>query len=125
MYRARHSQNGVSDWSDGQYVTVEGDSRIGTFTMVNTPSLDVMVHGQPSRLRFLGGYEGEGGEACLAESDDGLSWSNLHSRGDHGDNDDDGWTERRCYGESSSFLGRAADAYVMPVVVSQALTQPR
>jgi len=103
-------------------VTVEGSDNIGTFTGVNTPSLPITINGERKQWTFLAGYEGWQGEACLAKSEDGITWSNLHSRGDHPggespDDDDDPWTHtRRCYGESDSFLRRAADAYVMPIV---------
>ncbi|KAL1510256.1 hypothetical protein AB1Y20_006580 [Prymnesium parvum] len=121
-YRARTSPNFVDNWSSGRWVEVEGIDSIGTFTAVTYPSLPAVINGKREQWKFLGGYEGYQGEACLAVSSDGLRWSNLHSKGDHPggqsfDDDDDDWSkEHRCYGESDSFLKRAADAYVLPIV---------
>lgn len=123
-YKARTSPNFTDNWSRGTWVTVEGIRSLGTFTAVNYPSLPVDIGGKREQRRFIGGYEGYQGEACLAFSEDGIRWSNLHSDGDHPggpswDDDDDDWTHtHKCYGESDSFLRRAADAYVLPVVVS-------
>ena len=122
-YRARYSHNRVSDWTDGQWITIEGIETIGTFTGVNTKSLPLTINGRTEQWKFLAGYEGWQGEACLAASADGLTWQNLHSRDDYAggedrDDDDDEWTkDHRCYGASDSFLRRAADAYVVPLVV--------
>ena len=122
-YRARYSRNRVSEWTSGQWVTIDGIDTIGTFTGMNTKSLPLTLKGQPQQWKFLAGYEGYQGEACLATSADGITWSTLNSRGDHADggnndDDDDEWTkDHRCYGSSDSFLRRAADAYVVPVVV--------
>ena len=97
-YAARYSADGVDGWSDPRYIRVEGEEWVGTFTGTITSSLAA----DGRKWKFIGGYEGWQGEACLAKSDDFFSWSNLYSRGDHpgGEvNDDDGDTGCDCDGD--------------------------
>ena len=80
-YKHRISPNMKTGWSAAKWVEVEGDIDVGTFTFMNTPSLPVTIAGREEQYKYLGGYEGWQGEACLAHSSDGVHWQNLHSKG--------------------------------------------
>ena len=123
-YVRRTSADGVKDWSDSEPVLINGRAAdMGTFTAVPTPSLPSRnppaAGRQPRKLLYLGGYQGQGGTACLASSSDGRDFDTMASTLD---SDRQYWVSKAvwpiwakkqmsCQGLHTP-LGRAGDTYV-------------
>ena len=88
-YAWRTSADGVSDWSpEGGTLTVNGRDHLGTIaveTGVRGEPFSLPArpgHGGGGRLRFVVGYQGGRGRACVARGDDGENFVNLASPDD-------------------------------------------
>lgn len=106
----RWSLDGRRRWSAPQPVAVDGQMLLKSFV----PSAYDAARGL-----FFAGYEGKHHSlACIATSTDGgVNWTTLARPGDkphrhHGGPD--------CWGKKASYLGRAADTYVLPMLSSDA-----
>ena len=104
----RHSADGLGGWSDPVPVALDGKETTGTFAATSGS-------GAPGS-RFVAGYEGKRARACLASSVDGIRWVTM--AGGRG-----GGRRRMpdCWDDSHSFLGRAADTYVQPLIEPEPL----
>ena len=96
----RRSADGLVDWSDAVPVRLDGKEPSGTFAAA--------VGAGASAGRLVAGYEGRRARACLATSSDGVNWATISAA-------PAGRRRSDCWDGSTSFLGRAADTYVLPL----------
>lgn len=130
IYSYRDSADGHTGWT-GELgkAEVEGREHLATLSIVGSGRRGQRYtlpprpgHGGDSEsangFRFMAGYEGRRGRACIAYSDDGTSFSNLDNEEDRSKEglNDDCLTEGSDYAGANSILARAADTYITPVV---------
>ena len=104
----RRSANGLDGWSDAVPVKLDGKEPSGTFAAA--------VGAGASVDRLVAGYEGKRARACLATSTDGVNWATVTAPKDATFRSKRQHSE--CWDGSTSFLGRAADTYVLPLTES-------
>lgn len=100
----RRSANGLDGWSDAVPVRLDGKEPRGTFA--------IAVGAGASAKRLVAGYEGKRARACLATSTDGVDWATVAAPQGAASK---GKRRSECWDGSTSFLGRAADTYVLPL----------
>ena len=100
----RRSANGLDGWSDAVPVRLDGKEPGGTFA--------IAVGAGASAKRLVAGYEGKRARACLATSTDGVDWATVAAPQGAASK---GKRRSECWDGSTSFLGRAADTYVLPL----------
>ena len=100
----RRSANGLDGWSDAMPVRLDGKEPIGTFAAA--------IGAGASADRLVAGYEGKRARACLATFTDGVDWATVTAPKGAASK---GKRRSECWDGSTSFLGRAADTYVLPV----------
>ena len=106
---ARWSSDGLGKWSGPVRVTLDP----GTKMYKGGLEMKTFLVAQPSSTRagapVFAGYEGVHSVACLAVSYDGMNFSTISPRKHKLHN-------KACSDGRASLLGRAADAYVTPLV---------
>lgn len=110
----RYSTDGITGWSSPASITMPGVTVWRQFTV--GAQLDTRDRDRPL---FVSGFEGHGGEACIALSKDGINWRNVYPQL-HDPNTYIRYAARTCPtnaapGAYISIFGRAADASVVPV----------
>ena len=101
----RRSANGLDGWSDAVPVRLDGKEPSGTFATA--------LGAGASADRLVAGYEGKRARACLATSIDGVDWATVAAP--QGAASKGKRRSSECWDGSTSFLGRAADTYVLPL----------
>ena len=127
VYSYRHSDDGRTGWtSELGRAEVEGHEHLGTFGAYGFPPGRFNLPPRPGRggdpesrpgFKYMAGYEGRRGRACIAYSHDGVQFSNLDNDQDRKKDglNDDCLTEDGASG-ANSILARAADTYIVPIV---------
>lgn len=126
---ARHelitSADGWGNWSAPRAVSMADWGEFGTLAVSPWPGSGALGGG------YVGGYEGRGGKACLASSEDGVTWRTIASPEDRAADPFlllrpidailsplglHMMNSRSCGRATTSYLGRAADTYVQLLV---------
>ena len=110
---SRWSANGLDGWTPPERVTIDGMDRLKTFVVAQPVSPSdgggEVAAAAPDAI-YYAGYEGRIGLACLATSTDGgRSFKTLAPRGGNK-------PTLECGSRTRSYLGRAADSYVTPLL---------